>query len=230
MHQTYLREQYIMKTGTILATVSAIALAAGAYHYFVGDERLPGPPEMQPDGEAIDDGVIVKRRTVDYEAVIKSVLTRKARFLTTTLSQEKVRDQELETKIWPTPITSRARVRVKYRVEFPIGYDLGPGDFAVSGNAERIVLTLARPQLIARPSVRLLSARALDTGFLVDENSALLKLQQRIQPEEEGRAAEIVGRPGVIPRSERALLGFLQPVLQRQANGGTPPSIEFRYR
>lgn len=54
-----------MRTGTILATGSAIALAVGGYYYLSQSGGLSLPPVMNPEGEATDGGVIVERRTVD---------------------------------------------------------------------------------------------------------------------------------------------------------------------
>jgi hypothetical protein len=220
-----------MRTATSLTTVSAIALAAGGYYYYLtqtGD--VTSPPSMETDGETIDRGVLVERKTVDYEAIIKKALIQEASFLTLTLARDVVRDQHLETSIRYTPFpASTARVRVKYHVEYPIGFVLRPGRFKVSGDATGLLITLHRPQLIAHPSVRLLSHRILDAGILVDEDAALVELQQRIQPEAERRAAGILRRPDVIPRSEKALRAFLEAILARQAGGPAPP-IRFRYR
>jgi len=218
-----------MRIGTFLAAVSAIALAAGLYSYLGPQGSLP--PIMNPTGEATGGGPFMKRKTIDYETVIRSAFTNEASFLTLTWKQTVVRDQHLERSIRFTPFpASRARVRVKYEVEYPIGYKLTPDRVRVSEDAEQVLLTLDRPELIARPSVRLLSYNILDGGILIDEEEALLELQQRIQPEAQRRAAEILGRRGIIPRSERALRRFLEPILTQQADGGSPPAIEFRYR
>jgi len=219
-----------MKRGTLLAAVSALALAKGGYYYFShGDQSLA--PTMNQTGEATDRGIIVERKTVDYEAIIKTALTEQASFLTATLKRDVAHIQHLETSIRYTPFpSSRATVRVKYHVEYPIGYVLRPGQFAVSGGAGGLVITLHLPQLIARPSVRLLSYDVLESGILIDEKAALLELQQNIQPQAESRAREVLDRPDVIPASERALRGLLQPILARAADGGAPPPITFNYR
>jgi len=219
-----------MKSRTLLQAAAGLALAAGAYLYLSrGDGRAP--PTMRPDGEATREGWIVRQKTIDYEAIIKSSLAEKASFLTLTLAKDVVRDQHLETSIKYTPFpASTARVRVKYRVEYPIGYVLSPGSFAVSGGADGLVITLRRPQLIARPSVKLQSFKVLESGILIDEKTALLELQQRIQPDAEKRAAEILRQADVIPRSERVLRGFLQSILRQQAGTAAPPPITFAYR
>lgn len=219
-----------MKRTTSIGAISAVALAAAGYVYLT---REPSslPPTMQPDGKASNNGIIIKRKTIDWETVIKTALADKASFLTMTVTETRVHDQELETSIRFMPFpASRARVRVKYEAEYPIGYVLLPGRFAVSGGVDGLVVTLHRPRLIARPSVRLLSHDILESGILVDEKAALLELQQRIEPEAERRSAEILARADVIPRSERALRDFLKPFLSQAADGAAPPAITFEYR
>ena len=61
------------------------------------------------------------------------------------------------------------------------------------------MLTMHRPRLIARPSVKLLSYEILERGILIDEKIALLELQQHIQPETEQLAKVVLRRPDVIP-------------------------------
>lgn len=208
----------------LLAAVSVIALGGGWY-YFERSEGSP-PPILTPYGEATDDGWIVDKKTIDYEAIVRSALENEASFLTLTVKRDMVRDQSLEASIDYTPFpASRARVRVKYHVEYPIGYVLKR--FSVSGGALGITITLPRPSLIARPSVRIQSYEILERGILIDEKTALLELQKRIQPDVEKRAPEVLRRRDVIPRSERALRSFLVTILKQQ---GTPPPITFRYR
>ena len=220
-----------MKSSTKFVAALLVGGAALTYYYSTREPSFDSPPTMTPAGEARQDGIIVKRKTIDYEAVIKSALAQKASFLTMTLEQDIVRDQHVETSIAYTPLpSSTARVRVKYRVEYPIGYDLARKNFAVSDGPGGLVVTLRRPKLIAQPSVRLKSYQVLDSGYLIDEKTALLKLQQRIQPETVKRAPTILRRLTVVSRSERALRDFLEPILRQQADGDRPPKLEFRYR
>lgn len=216
-----------MKTRTLLAGVSALAIAIAAYVHFGGEGGVP--PTMNKEGETVQDGVFVKKKTVDYAAIIKSALTEKVSFMTLTVASDMIRNRQLETSIKYTPLpSSTALVRVKYHVEYPIGYVLTPGSFLVRGGADGLTITLHRPRLIARPSVKLKSYQILESGILIDEKTALLDLQQDILPVEERRAARVLNRPDVIPRSEKALRTFLQAVLKRE--GEASPPITFIYR
>lgn len=220
-----------MRTKTILATVSVLALVAGAAYYSGLGGDIGIPPTMNREGVTVEEGLIIKEEKVDYEAIVKTVLAKKASFLTLTVTREVIRDQSLITSIKYSPFpSSRARVRVKYRAEYPIGYVLSPGKFTVSRRGDVLVITTYRPQLIVQPSVRLLSYKIIEKGFLIDEKTAVIELQQKIQPEAVKRARRVLRRKDVIPRSERALRGFLTPILRESAGGQKPPTIEFRYR
>ncbi|MEA1084215.1 hypothetical protein SFC76_08065 [Sphingomonas sp. CD22] len=217
--------------GKLLITVSVIALAAGGYFYIKRNGEPAPPITMRQTGESTNDGLFVRRRTIDYQTVVREAVAEKASFLTMTLSGDIVRDQDLKTSIKFTPFPdSTARIRVKYHVEYPIGYVLAPGKFRVTGGADALVITLHRPRLIARPSVKLLAYDILESGVLIDEKVALLDLQQRIQPEAERLAKAALKRHDVLPTSERALRGFLTPLLRRAADGADPPPITFEYR
>lgn len=219
-----------MKAKHALAALAIIAIAAVGYNW-ASNRETGGPPTMNPAGESTDNGWVVKRKKVDYEAVIRTALVQQASLLTFTATYDVVRDQRLKDSIKYLPLpSSHARVRVKYRVEFPIGYVLAPGQFSISERPDGLVLTLRRPQLISKPSVELQSWTILERGILIDEKVAVIELQQRIQPDQKKRAVEAVNRPDAIPRSEKALRGFLQPILAQHAEGEPVPQIRFVYR
>lgn len=222
-----------MRKRTILAGASAIALAvAAAYHLRRSGEDEP-PPVVARTGERDDDGMVVKRHTVDWEAVVTSALVAKASLIVLTVKGDVIRDQELEESIRYLPLpASRARVRVKYHVEYPIGFALEPGDFAVRREGSRMVVTVARPGLVARPSIRLLSYNVLESGILIDEKAAVIELQQRLQPEAERRGRDLAARTAVRIRSAAVLRGFLEAVLAKTAapDAGPPPEIAIDYR
>ena len=125
---------------------------------------------------------------------------------------------------------SDTRVRVSYQVEYPIGYVMNADSFSVSGGDDELIITLAKPQLVVKPSVTLQKAEVIDTGFLIDEQAVLVKLQQDIQPTAEKQAAAVLQEADVIPASERALRDFLQPFLAAAADGGSVPTIKIVYR
>ena len=88
-----------MRLRTMLAGVSVLALVAAGYQYFGREQGIGVPPRISPTGETNDDGWIVRRKTVDYEAITRSALMKQASFLTLTLAQDVVRNRHLETEI-----------------------------------------------------------------------------------------------------------------------------------
>ena len=218
------------KRNILLATVSALALAAVGYQYLPKTQSAL-PITTEKAGESIDDGVIVARKKVDFQAVIREAVEQRASFLTMTLSRDIVRDQHLETAIKYTPFpASTALVRVKYHVAYPIGYELRPNSFSVAGNKDGLVIELHRPQLIVGPAIKLLSYDILERGILIDEKAAVIELQQKIEPEAERLAVAVLRRSDVVPVSERALRRFLDPLLKLQTDDGTAPPITFEYK
>lgn len=152
-----------MRKGVILGAASVVAITVAIVGLSRRGEDNILPPTMQPDGEAVDKGIIVQTRTIDYESIIKKAFAENASFLTLTWKRDVIRDQYLEQSINYTPFpASRARVRVKYHAEFPIGYDLRPGKFDVTGGADALTVAVGRPQLVARPSIKLQSYQILE--------------------------------------------------------------------
>ena len=67
-----------MRLRTLLAGVSVIALAAGGYLFLGREQGIGVPPRMDRTGETNDNGWIVRRKTVDYEAITRSALMKQA--------------------------------------------------------------------------------------------------------------------------------------------------------
>ena len=217
-----------MKSSTKL--VSAVLLGSAGvayYHYSSGGNSTP--PTMSPDGSATEAGLIVAKKTIDWETVLKSALSEQAKFVTLTLALDSMRDQDIELSVPVLGKVSQARVRVKYHAEYSIGYVLEPGKFAVAQDAQGLVITLHRPELVATPAVTLKSYDVLDSGYLIDEKADLLRLQQRIQPIAVAKAPALLRRADIIPRSEKKLRDFLTPMLTAKG-GGPAPQIRFVYR
>ena len=217
-----------MKTKNVIFGCTVLAVLAGAY-------VMSGAPDgsetvtMQEDGVTEEDGLIVNTKTVDWQAVLKRAVETKTSLLTITKRDDVQRDRELSQAVFGVS-ASDTRVRVSYQVEYPIGYIMNADSFSVSGGDYGLILTLDRPQLVAKPSVTLQKAEVIDTGFLIDEQAALVKLQQDIQPTAEKQAAAILKEADVLVASEKALKDFLQPFLEAAADGGPVPTIKIVYR
>ena len=217
-----------MKTSTKLLGGASLALL-GTYYIMNNGSGDADVPTMQQEGVTETKGIATSTRTVDWQVVLKSAVEKKTSLLTMTKKYDIQRDRELTQSIFKIE-ASNTRVRVKYHVEYPIGYVMTPGSFKVSGGADGLVLTMKRPQLIAKPSVRLDKAMVIDSGLLFDEQKALVKLQQSIQRVAEKRAKAVLRDKDVIPTSERALRAFLQPFLVGASDGKPVPPIKITYR
>lgn len=216
----------------LLVVVTLVACAGVGGAYIVQKGSPSDTLMLNNDGTTIEASWLpdwlYRRQSTDYSTIVKDAFQQRSRFLTMTVEQDIVRDQPLEVRLLGMP--SRARIRVTYHVQYPIGYVLEPGKFDVSGEGDTLVITLERPTVIADVAVRLKSHKTLDGGLLIDEQEALLTLQQRIQPDAQNRAPTILARPGIIPTSEAALRGFLQPILASKTAGPQIPKIRFEYR
>ena len=218
-----------MKTSTKLLGGASLALLAT---YYVTSIRVPDDSDtatMQPDGVTETKGAVMQTRTTDWQVVLKRAVEKKTSLLTMTKKYDIQRDRELTQSIFKIE-ASNTRIRVKYHVEYPIGYVMTPGSFKVSGGGDGLVLTMKRPQLIAKPSVRLDKATVIDSGLLFDEQKALVKLQQSIQRVAEKRAKAVLRDKDVVTTSERALRAFLQPFLVAAADDKPVPPIKIIYR
>ena len=69
---------------------------------------------------------------------------------------------------------------MKYAIEYSLGFDLRPEKFSVSADESGIVVTIGRPQLVASPSVKILSHEIPSKGILIDEKEAVIQLQQQL--------------------------------------------------
>ena len=219
-----------MRTSTKLLGGASLALLAAYYITSMGTADESDTATMQPDGVTETNGAVTQTRTTDWQVVLKRAVEKKTSLLTLTKKYDIQRDRELTQSIFKIE-ASNTRVRVKYHVEYPIGYVMTPGSFKVSGGADGLVLTMKRPELIAKPSVRLDKATVIDSGLLFNEQRALVNLQQSIQRVAEKRAKAVLRDKDVIPTSERALRAFLQPFLVAAAADGKPvPPIKIIYR
>ena len=218
-----------MKTRMKLFAGAALAVLGVTYIMSLDASDESETVTMQEDGATEDNGLIVDTRTVDWQAVLKRAVEKQTSLLTITKRDDVQRDRELTQAVFGVS-ASDTRVRVSYQVEYPIGYIMNADSFSVSGGDDGLILTLDQPQLVAKPSVTLQKAEVIDTGFLIDEQAALVKLQQDIQPTAEKQAAAILKEADVLVASEKALKDFLQPFLEAAADGGPVPTIKIVYR
>lgn len=212
--------------------VALVACAGVGTTYFAQNLTPPSVLTLPETGTTTTSswlpGWLYQRRTVDYAAITAEAFQHRSRFLTQTVTQDVTRDQTLTFRVLGVP--SRARVRVTYRAEYSLGYVLEPGHVSVAREGDTLVLTLDRPTLLSPVAIKLKGHQVLEGGLLIDEQEALLQLQQAVQAEAQQQAPAILARPGIIPASEQALRAFLEPILAARAAGIRPPLLRFQYR
>jgi hypothetical protein len=215
----------------VVAGVGLLAVIGIASVSIAQWKHSASPPVIDENGVSHSSCLIAewlcRSQTIDYASVIREATAQKSSFLTMTVERDMIREQAIEVRVLGVP--SRGRVRVNYHVQYPIGYVLGD-KLQLRGDGDKLVVVLDKPELIADVAVKLKGYQTIDSGFLVDEKEALLKLQQAIQPESQAQGPAILNRPGIIPTSEKALLSFLKPLVAKAASGQAPPDIRIEYR
>lgn len=203
--------------------VAGVALLLTAY----GCQRSgPNPPLLREEFSVTHPGLLGSTRLTDYVAVTRAALEGRASLLAANVSRDYVQVEHVHRTLLGIP--SDAAVLLQYAVEYPVGFDLQPGRFTVSGEGQGIHLTLRRPQVVAAPAVRLLSYEVLERGWLVNEEAAVIDLQQRLPALAAQRAGAVERDPAVVALAEQRLRGFLAALLSKQA--GPAPSIRITYR
>ena len=167
-------------------------------------------------------------RYTDYLSTTKKAITEQSKFLAASVDREYAHVEHIErSKFW---IKSDATIILKYAVEYSVGFDLRPENFTVDSDANAVVVTIKRPQLVSSPSVRILSHEIPSKGVLVDEKAAVIQLQQQLHEVAKSKGSEIAAEEAVIALCEKKLAVFLQDFLSRQANVKVVPAVRFVYR
>ena len=158
----------------------------------------------------------------------KKVLEGQTTFLAAKVEREYVQVEHIQksTLGWK----SEATVIVKYGVEYSFGFDLRPDRFSLTGNRNGITITLSKPELVASPAITRLSHEIPSTGIFIDEQAAVIHLQERLYPTILYRSKDIQQEAAVQVLCEKRLADFLRDVLSRQPNFGVIPAITFEYK
>jgi hypothetical protein len=167
-------------------------------------------------------------RYTDYLSTTKKAMAEQSKFLAAAVDREYVHVEHIErSKFW---VKSDATIILKYAVEYSVGFDLRPDSFAVGADESGIVVTIGRPQLVASPSIRIISHEIPDKGAMIDEKTAVIQLQQQLNEIAKSKGQEIVREDAVVALCEKKLAAFLQDFLSRQANIKVVPAVRFSYR
>ena len=164
----------------------------------------------------------------DYLTESKVALTAQMKFLAARVDRDYVQVEHIQRST--LGIKSDATVIVKYSVEYSFGFDLRPDRFTVEGDRNGITITLSKPQLVASPAVNILSHEIPSTSVFIDEQAAVIALQQRLFWVAKRRAFALQNDPAVVALCEKKLEEFLRGFLARQRFVGAIPAVRFVYR
>ncbi len=164
----------------------------------------------------------------DYLTESKKALEGRMKFLAARVDREYVQIEHIQKST--LGFNSDATVIVRYAVEYSFGYDLRPDRFTVSGDKQGITVTLSKPELVASPAVNILAHEIPSTGVFIDEQAAVIALQQQLYGVARRRAVALRNDEAVIALCEKKLAEFLRDFLAKQPNVGVVPVIRIAYR
>lgn len=210
-----------------------------------------GPPTLVLTEPAIittQDHLVGKTQSIDLVAITESAITASRQLITAKVSRQYTHFERIERSI--LGLTSDAVITLQYTAEYAIGYDLANGRFEVSDehaspgtgqdapsnpgtatiNAVPVItITLPPPHLVAQPGVRIDSHEVLNAGFLIDEKSAVIDLQQKLHRLALDRANAIAKDPAIVSLCEQQLLAFLRDILQNHPDVKRVPAFRINH-
>ena len=215
----------------VLLLAGGGAVAAGwLYVHKVNEQReLDGKyTSVRKELEVTEATLAEYRRYIDFVGEGRKFIMGQSKFLGAKVVRDYVHMQQLQESV--VGIKSDATVVVQYTVEFPVGFDLRPDRFTLSGDERRILVTLGRAELVASPSVQRVTHKIVSGGIFTDEKAAVIAIQQRLPVLAQKQSADILQDPAVVALSEKKLGEFLLDFMRKQPGVKFVPVIEFAYR
>ena len=221
-----------------LLAIALIVLLAGAtavlglLHLRDRDEQRDLAERLQQVTKIMEETLATLAGYTKYTTYVsqtKAALVGQSKFLAARVDRDYIMTQHIKRGVWF--LSSEATVSVTYSVEYSVGFDLGPNDFAISGDKNRITVTLRKnPGLVPSPSVNIRSHDIIGKGVFTDEKGAIIAIQQRLLEVARKQAEAIVKDPAVIALSEKRLGAFLLDFMGKQPGVKFVPAIEFAYK
>ena len=158
----------------------------------------------------------------------KKAITEQTKFLAAKVDRDYVHVQHIQKTI--LGFRSEATIILKYTVEYSFGFDLRPDRYTLTGDINGIIVTLAKPELVAAPSVHIRGYEIPSAGFFVDEKTEIIELQSQLLTVAQNHAKDIQQEEAVKALCEKKLGEFLRDFLARQPNVRAVPIIKFSYK
>lgn len=166
-------------------------------------------------------------RTTNYVAITRDILSEHQVLLTAKVDRDYTHIEHLERPL--LGYTFESTIVLTYSVTYSIGYELQRGKYHVTGDQDRITVTLPKPTLVAPPGITLLRHNAPSTSLMISERSAVIDLQQRLPEIAAEQADKIINDPAVIALAERGLVDFLTDMFSRHPGATAVPRINVTY-
>jgi len=213
-----------------IAIIALLAGGLGSHVYFQHQKRglVARLLTVEEQLSETKKDLVGYTRFTDYLAVIKTAISAQMQFLAAKVDRDYVQVEHIEKSKFG--FKSDATIMVKYAVEYSVGYDLKPDSFTVSGDSNGITVTVHKPEVVATPAVKIISHEIPSTGVLIDEQSALLALEEQLHTVALNQAKEIANDEAVIALCEKKLRDFLHDFLARLPNVSIVPTITFAYK
>jgi hypothetical protein len=206
-------------------------VAFGVIHYQENREQrelLAKLLTMQEELSVTKNDLLGYTKYLEYMTVTKKSMTEQMKFLAAKVNRETVQIEHIQKSI--LGLKSDSTILVKYTAEYSFGYDLRPDSFSISGDKSGITITLGKPELVASPAVNILSYEIPGTSALIDEKTAVIKLQQRLFPIAVKQADAIKNEEAVKALCEKKLVEFLRDFLLKQPGVSNVPVITVAYK
>ena len=226
-------DEYLMKR-TLLIIVLALltgSIATYAINFYltkqVEFDLMTRVKNAEQDLSQTKQDLLGYTKYTDYIVTSKTALSEQMKFLAVKVDREYQIVEHIQEK--KLLITSDATIVVRYAVEYSVGYDLQPDSFSISGSASDIVVTLKKPELVASPSVKIISNETASKGMLTDEKSATIALQQKLYDVAVRSGKAVKSEEPIIALCEKKLGEFLRDFISKQPGVKSVPAIKFKY-
>lgn len=223
-----------MKKSITLLMVAFLIGGAVTYSFFhYSQERhlqelLAKLVEVKEELSQTQSTLLGYTKYTDYISVTKSAISEQMKFLAAKVNRDYTHVEHIQKST--LGIQSDATIIVNYSVEYSFGFDLKPDNFTISGNSQGITVTLKRPELVASPSVKIISHQIPNGSIFINTQAAVIYLQQQLYPIAQSRARSIQSDEAVIALCEKKFGEFLRDFLAKQPNVKTVPAIKFAYK
>lgn len=193
--------------------------------------RLSKQPHLVVHPEAIPEPSTRSNpriRSTNYVAITRDILSEHQTLLAAKVDRDYTHIEHLQRPV--LGYTFESTIVLTYSVTYSFGYDLQRDRYHVTGDQDRITVTVPKPTLVAPPAITLLRHNIPSRSLFISERSAVIDLQQRLPEVALERATKLVADPAIIALAEQGLVEFLTHMFSRHPGAATTPSITVAYQ